>query len=41
MLYFQGGKPNPAFINDEGSKLDLRILEQGLSPKVFILFIYK
>ncbi|CAG5100919.1 Similar to NAAT1: Sodium-dependent nutrient amino acid transporter 1 (Drosophila pseudoobscura pseudoobscura) [Cotesia congregata] len=34
MVYFQGGKPNPAFINDEGSKLDLRILEQGLSPKV-------
>ncbi|KAH0540477.1 sodium-dependent nutrient amino acid transporter 1-like [Cotesia glomerata] len=30
----EDGKPNPAFINDEGSKLDLRILEQGLSPKV-------
>ncbi|XP_057323724.1 sodium-dependent nutrient amino acid transporter 1-like [Microplitis mediator] len=30
----ENGKPNPAFINDDGSRIDLKInIENGLSPK--------
>lgn len=37
MFSSQVGKPNPAFINDDGSRIDLKInVENGLSPKVCI-----